>query len=281
MLRRITRCSPLLLTLALACQKPPATDTTSPNDATATDQTQNTEADAPAEAPLPDAAEVLAKSIEALGGKAAIEAVKSSYTESKTEIKAQGLTLVTRIWSKGDNFYAESDMPGVGLSQIWKKGDEIWSKDPISGMRKLEGKEAEQARWSSDSLLAAHWNKYFDKAETIARSKAGDREVIEVQLSREGGDALVLLFDAETSMPVGQAFKQETPMGAMAIRITFDDYREIEGVMVSFRSVTDMQLMSMVQTTEKYEINVDVDDAKFAPPKPGEPAKAKTKAKGG
>lgn len=278
--RRILRCSPLLLTFVLACQKPPAADTTTPADATATSPEPNADADAPpAEAPLPAASDVLAKSIEAMGGKAAIEAVKSSYTESKTEIKAQGLSLVTRIWSKGDNFYVESDMPGVGLSQVWKKGDDIWAKDPINGLRKLEGKEADQARWSSDPMLAANWNKYFDDAQTVGRSKDGDRELVEVKLSKAGGDELVLLFDAETSMPAGQSFKQETPMGAMAIRITLADYREVAGVMVPFRSVTDMQLMSAIQTTEKYEVNVEVDDAKFEPPLPGNPPKAKTPSK--
>jgi hypothetical protein len=278
--RRIVRLCPLLLTLSLGCQKPPATDTTTPDDATAaTTETEPATSDAPPEAPLPAAQDVLAKSIEALGGKAAIEAVKSSYTEAKTEIKAQGLSLVTHIWSKGDNFYIESDMPGVGLSQVWKRGDDIWSKDPINGLRKLEGKEAAQARWSSDPLLAANWNKYFATAETIGRSKDGDRELLEVKLGNENGDALVLLFDAKTSMPAGQVFEQETPMGAMKIRITVGDYREVEGVMVPFRSVTDMQLMSAVQTTEKYEVNVEVDDAKFDPPLAVAPAKAEGKDK--
>lgn len=285
MLRRRIALLPLLLTVSLACEKPPATDTTTPTDATKP-TTDATEEAPPAEAPLPSADEVLSKSIEALGGRAAIEAVKSSYTESKTEIKAQSLNLVTKIWAKGDNFYTESDMPGVGLSQLWKQGDDVWSKDPINGLRKLEGKEAAQARWATDPLLAANWNEYFEKAETVGRTKEGDKELIEVKLSSASGDELVLLFDAKTSLPAGQAFKQETPMGALAVRNHLDDYREVQGVMVPFRSVTDMQLMSAVQTTVKYEVNVPIDDAKLAPPLPGtaaaepEPEKGKPKGKG-
>ena len=283
MLRRRIALLPLLLTVSLACEKPPATDTTTPTDATP----PPTETEAPpAEAPLPSADEVLSKSIEALGGRAAIDAVKSSYTESKTEIKAQGLNLVTKIWAKGDDFYVEADMPGVGLSQLWKKGDDLWSKDPINGLRKLEGKEAAQARWASDPLLAANWNEYFEKAETVGRTKDGDKELIEVKLSSASGDELGLLFDAKTSLPAGQAFKQQTPMGALAVRVNLSDYRDVQGVMVPFRSVTDMQLMSAVQTTEKYEVNVPIDDAKLQPPLPGteaaepEPDKGKTKGKG-
>lgn len=276
--RRIALLCPLLVTLSLACEKPPAT---TPTDATPPKAEPEAE---PAEAPLPTADEVLAKSIEALGGRTAIEAVKSSYTETKTEIKAQGINLVTRIWAKGDDFYVESDMPGVGLSQVWKKGDEVWSKDPINGLRKLEGKEAAQARWASDPLLAANWNKYFEKAETVGRVKEGDKELYEVRLSNQGGDELVLLFDAETSLPAGQAFKQETAMGSLPVRVTVDDYRNVQGVMVPFRSVTDLKLMNAVQTTEKYEVNVPVDDAKLQLPTqgdaPAEPAEAADEGKG-
>ena len=56
---------------------------------------------------------------------------------------------------------------------------------------------------------------------------------------------------------------------ALAVRNRLDDYSEVQGVMVPFRSVTDMQLMSAVQTTVKYEVNVPIDDAKLAPPLPG------------
>jgi hypothetical protein len=279
--RRIALFCSLLLTPALGCEKPPASDTTTPPAGGDAPPAADAE---PAEAPLPTVDEVLARSIEAVGGRAAVDAIKSSYTESKTEIKAQGLSVVTRVWSKGDDFYVESDMPGVGLSQVWKKGDDIWSKDPINGMRKLEGKEAHQARWSSDSLLAANWKKYFDQAELLGRKQEGERELYEVALTTSAGDRLVLLFDAKTSLPAGQVFEQQTPMGAMAIRIEVGDFREVQGVMVPFRSVTDMQLMSAVAITEKYEVNVEVDDAMLVPPSetpppPTEPVKPKGKAK--
>jgi hypothetical protein len=288
--RRIALLCPcLLLSMSLACEKPPATDTTTPTDATPVKTADSEPKDAPpADAPLPPAEELFAKSVEALGGRPAIDAVKSSYSEAKTEIKAQGINLVSRTWTKGRDFYIESDMPGVGLSQVWKKGDELWSKDPINGLRKLEGKEADQARWASDPLLAANWNLYFDKAETVGRTEDGGKERYEVKLSSASGDELVLSFDAKTSLPAGQAFKQATPMGAMAVRISLEDYRDVHGVMVPFRSVTAVPLMSMVQTTEKYEVNVEVDDAKLQPPVPGatpaeptepKPGKGKTKGK--
>lgn len=291
--RRLVRlCLPLALPL-LACQKPPAGPTTPPDDAAASATPAEPVAADPAtppEAPLPVAEDLLARSIDAVGGKAAIDAIASSYTETKMEITAQHITMSTKVWSKGDNFYVESDMPGVGKTEVWKKGPDIWSRDPINGLRKLEGKEAAQARWSSEPVLAANWREYFAKAQTLGRSKVDQGDVVEVELTSEDGEQrLVLLFDEKTAMPAGMTFEQESPMGAMPIRITYGDFREIAGVKIPFRSVTDMQLMSMVQTTEKHEVNVEIDDAKFDPPNPENSAadkakdndkgKSKTKAK--
>ncbi len=260
MLRTMFRLSLVLALPALGCKPPPAAETTPP---VAVEQPEEDEEQA-----LPDAKMVLAKSIEAVGGAAAIEAIASSYTESTTEIKAQNFTVVTKIWSKGTNFYVESDMPGMGKTQVWKKGDDVWSKDVVGGLRQLEGAEAAQARWSADPLLAAHWEQYFDTATTVARTEEGDRTLVEIELSTADGEQkLGLLFDAESYLPAGQTFTQQTQMGPMPIRITFEDYREVAGVMTSFRAITDMQLMNAVQTTDKYEVNVEVDDAKFEPPK--------------
>lgn len=269
MLRRsILRLSLMTTLIAAGCQKPPAGEPTETPESSGAVET-GTEAgegdEASAEAPLPAAEEILAKSIDAVGGKEAIDRIESSYMEAKTEIKAQNMTISTKIWSKGGNFYLESDMPGMGLSQVWKKDKDVWSKDPINGLRKLEGKEADQALWSADPMLAANWKDYFEAAETVGRRTVGDLEVLEVELSK-GETSLVLLFDAKSFLPAGQSFMQETPMGEMPIEITYGDYREVEGVMTAFESVTDMQLMSATQTTETYEVNVEIDDAKFDPP---------------
>lgn len=268
MLRRsILRLSLLSTLVAAGCQKPPAAESEPPESVTAPDPAEGDDATAEANAndDLPPAEQVLAGAIEAVGGKAAVDAIESSYMESKTEIKAQNITIETRIWSKGDNFYVESDMPGMGVQQIWKKGQDVWSKDPINGMRKLEGKEAHQARWSAEPLLAANWSEYFDEAQTIDVRTVGEQEVVEVELRSEES-TVKLQFDAKSYLPAGQSFMQETPMGATAIEITYEDYKEVAGVMTPFRSVTNMQLMSAVQTTEKYEVNVEIDDAKFDPP---------------
>ncbi|MEM7160234.1 MAG: hypothetical protein AAF799_45770 [Myxococcota bacterium] len=270
MLRKTARLCFLLTLTAAACEKPPAGEPTevpgeaNTEPAAAGEEAPEATADAPA-ADLPEATEVLAQAVEAIGGKEAVDKITSSYMESKTSIKAQNLDYKTKIWSKGDNFYVEIVMPGVGTSQVWKKGEEIWSKDPINGMRKLEGKEADQTRWGADPLLAANWQKYFDEAKTLEVRDLGDKQVYAVQLSK-GETELVLLFDVEGYLPAGQSFTQETPMGSLPVTVTLEDYRKVEGVMTSFKSVTSMQIMNIEQSIEKYDVNVEIDDAKFDHP---------------
>ncbi len=265
MLRRIIRTCLLVTVPTMGCNKPPA-ETNVPEPA----------AEAPADdGALPAAEDVLTQSVEAMGGAAAFDAIKSSYTESKAEIKAQGITVVTYSWTKGDNFYSEADLAGMGKQQMWKKGDEIWSKDPVFGFRKLDGKEAAQARWSAEGpMLAANWNEYFDKAETTGRVDGDDGSLVEVELSSEDGQSVVMQFDEKTHLLIGMTLEQLSPMGATPMHTVMSDFREVAGIMVPFKTVAEVQMTTMETTTEKFEVNVEIPDSKFEPPKEGSDAPA-------
>jgi len=267
MLRPIVRTCLLLTLPALGCQKPPA-ETTPPADASATvDPGAETTDDAGPEQPLPPAEEILAKSVEAMGGAAAIEAIESSYTEIDAEIKAQGIKVLTLAWTRGDDFYSEADLAGMGKQQQWKKGDDIWSKDPVFGFRKLEGQEAAQAQWIAEGpMLGATWREHFDRAETTGRNQTDQGTLLEVTLTSADGQTVVLEFDAESYLPVGMAFDQLSPMGATPLHTTQSDFREVAGVLFPYRSVTEVQMTTMEATTRKFEVNVDIPDEKFEPP---------------
>lgn len=267
-----------LVALLAACGKdPPAT--TDPSAAAPAPAPATDAADAPtAAADLPPAEEVLEQAVVALGGRDKLDAVKSFYSESKMEIPAQKISAVVRTWWKDGDFYMENDMTGVGLSQVWKHGEDIWSQDPINGRRKLEGKEARQSMWGASVSLAADWKRYFQTAETVGRRAEGETELIDVKLTDADGTEVTLSFDATSHLPVEQSFTQETPMGNLPIRTTMEDYRDVAGVKTSFRSTTNMAVMSAVQTVEKFEPNVEVDEAKFVPPAAKTDKKAKAEA---
>lgn len=229
------------------------------------DATGQTASDAPA---LPDAAALLAASAEAHGGAARLDALHSYYTESQLTMSAMGLSGVVKTWWKDDDFYSETEIPGVGLSRLGGQGGKVWGDDPINNLREITGIEAEQARWGSSPCVVHRWQRYFKSATTTAVVKVDGRELAEILLVSHLGDKVTLRIDTATKMPVSQSFAQANPFGAVPVTATYGDFREIDGYQIPFRQEADAALGKISATTLRYDVNVDIDASRFVPPGP-------------
>ncbi len=218
---------------------------------------------------LPEASVLLDKAVDAVGGKAKIEAMHSFYTESAVEIDGQNIRAATKLWWKDGDFYTEQDMGGVGMLRAGKQGDVIWSDDPINGRRKLSGVEAEQLAWASSLVLAADWQRHFARAETVAERQLGGKRVYDVKLTSKTGAENLVTFDADTGLNVAQKFEQASPMGKVPVSVSLEDYREHDGVKVAFKLVTDASLLKATQVITKLEFGAEVDTTRFAMPSGG------------
>jgi hypothetical protein len=220
----------------------------------------------PSEPALPEAEALLAEAVDAIGGRAALDKVRSFYSETKIEIPSQSLRGTARVWWKAGDFYLELDMDGIGTTRTWKRGADVWADDPIQGRRKLEGLEAQQAKWSASVAMVAEWKQHFDKAEIAGRRDLAGKPAIDVRLSGAEGAEMILTIDEATHLVVEQGYTQTSPMGSIPVRVTMSDYRDVAGVKTSFRSEMSLTIMTMVSTVQTFEANVPVDDAKFTPP---------------
>lgn len=225
--------------------------------------------DAPAPEPedsLPDAKELLAKSVEAVGGQATLDTVKSFHLVGTIGAPKQNLTGKVETWWKGGDFYMVQTIPGLGINRSGKKGDVIWAEEPINGLRKLEGKEAEQHMWASSLLLTADWDQFFDEAKTTAEREIEGKKVYDIELSAKSGATLTLTLDAKTHLMVEQSFKVHSPLGAMPVTIRSTDYREVDGMKIPYKQVTNASLMELTQELSVVELNAPVDESTFAMP---------------
>lgn len=218
------------------------------------------------ESNLPDAKELLAKSVEAVGGKATLDTVKSFHLEGTIGAPKQNLTGKVETWWKGGDFYMVQTIPGLGINRSGKKGDVIWAEEPINGLRKLEGKEAEQHMWASSLLLTADWEQFFDEATTVAEREVEGKKVYDIELSAKSGAKLTVTLDAKSHLMVEQSFKVHSPLGSMPVTIRSTDYREVDGMKIPYKQVTDASLMELTQELSVVELNAPVDESTFAMP---------------
>ena len=217
-------------------------------------------------AKLPTAESLLAKHVEAAGGQAAIDSFKSVYTEGRLEVEAQNLSGKVRSWWKDGRFYIEESIEGVGKTRAGYDGETVWSDDPISQLRELEGAEAEQYAWASCLFLAAQWNKFFERAETVGERESAGRKLYDVQLTTESGIKVQVSFDGETGLMVEQKFDQQSAMGKIPLTVRLSDYRTVAGYKFPHRQETETPILSGVQVYDKIEVNPNVDDALFTMP---------------
>lgn len=222
--------------------------------------------EAPPENAFPAAADLLAKSVEAVGGKAKLESVKSFHLEGTIGAPKQNLTGKVETWWKGGDFYMVQTIPGLGINRSGKKGDLIWAEEPINGLRKLEGKEAEQHMWASSLLLTADWRDFFETAKTVAERTIDGKKAYDIELSAKSGAVLTVTIDTSSYLMVEQSFKVFSPMGSMPVTIRSTDYREVEGMKIPYKQVTDASIMELTQELSVVELNAEVDEANFAMP---------------
>ncbi|MEM6292781.1 MAG: hypothetical protein AAGA54_16020 [Myxococcota bacterium] len=264
-MRRITLCLCALFLLP-ACTEPaetkPAADAKTAQDGAKGDA----KADAPKDDGLPKAAELLAASVDAVGGADVLESVKNFHLKGSIAAPKQNLSGEVETWWEGGDFYMVQTIPGLGINRSGKKGDVIWAEEPINGLRKLEGKEAEQHLWASSLMLAADWQQFFDSAETTGERELEGKKVYDIKLTSKSGAALTLTLDAKSKLMVEQSFEVHSPMGSMPVTIASLDYRDVSGMKIPHKQVTDASLMKLTQELTVVEINPGVDASKFGLP---------------
>lgn len=223
--------------------------------------------EAPPAPALPAAEELLDRAAVAMGGKEAFARVHSFHYRGTLDMQGQNIRGDLEIWWKDGNFYMEQAVPGIGKIKAGKQGEQMWAEDPVNGRRTLTGVEAEQHAWASSLLLAAEWQRYFDRAQTVAVREVDGRTLYDVRLQAASGLEVTMSFDAESGLQVGQSFEQVTPMGKQPFEVTFEDYRDVEGIKLAHRQVIDAKIQTVVQEITEVELNAEVDESRFALPR--------------
>jgi len=212
--------------------------------------------------------EIIEKSIEFSGGRAAVDRVTSTVSKGIATIEfAGGVTAGVETYAKApDKFLMIMTLGEMGQVRQGYDGKVAWSEDPQFGLRELEGEQAAQIKRQAVFHSALRWKEMFPKAEVRGKEKIGDREVWAVVLTPTEGKPVTQFFDASDFSLVRQVMKQPSDQGEIEITVDLSDYREVDGVKAPFlmKQTLPMGEISIALTEMKH--NVEIDDAKFAKP---------------
>jgi hypothetical protein len=195
--------------------------------------------------PLPTASDIFTKSIEAIGGEAAIRKHTSMVTKGTLSMPAAGMSGKLEIITLAPNkILTLMEFAGVGKITQGFDGTVGWSMNPMQGPSLIEGSMLEELKKSSDMYKDLDPSKIWTKAETKGAVNYGGIPCYEIAVTGGPGDG-ALYYEIQTGLTRGMMLTVETPMGKMPSTTIMSDYKEFDGVKIATR--TDVEAMNMKQ----------------------------------
>ena len=252
------------LPLALPSPRPQPPAASAPGQATAT----------PAPTPAgPTADQILAKYLDALGGQAAIDKLKTLVMKG-TYTGANGEALSYEISMAAPDKFDIMVTTQQGTIERGFDGKVGWEKGPRGVTELAAGVLAglkEKFLFYSNIKL----KEQFTQMRVGRRDKIGDHEVISIGGRTADNRREQLYFDAQSGLLLRRIRYLPTMIGVIPEQMDFDDYRDVEGVKFPFTvKVAAVEVGNPIATRSYTEIkvNVAIDDSKFKMPAATKPA---------
>lgn len=218
--------------------------------------------------------ELMAKTIEAAGGEANLRKITSRVTEIDIDLINQGVKGTAKSFAKLPNKSAtETTMTALGKT-IAKgfeffdgtRGEEVFTFAPVE---KYAGKKLEDARLGADLYAPLNWKTNYKTIEVKGVEKCGaDEECYVVEFTPEKGTKVTEFYSTKTFLLMKRrgTIASSTSETVIPYSITFSDYRDVDGVKISFRMVNSIPTMGeMITVVKSVKHNVPVEDNLFAP----------------
>jgi hypothetical protein len=222
-------------------------------------------AQVPAAGSLPTAQALVARSVEALGGRAAIERLPARWESNSIEISAQGLRIAMQMFVSGNKIVTLSEMPGLGTIRSGFDGEVGWMINPALGPQLLDGNQLQQARQSADPLAVLHPERYVASMQTVEETDFGSGRCYRVRVTTPWGETYDEFFNKETGLPQGTVRRQASPQGDVEISAQITEYRTVAGVRLPRVIRAEMMGMQIINRVDSTEIRA-IPDSVFALP---------------
>lgn len=209
--------------------------------------------------------EVLAKYTTAIGGKAAVDAIKDidMKMSAQTEGPQGSMTIITNILRKAPNKQVY-EVQGMGMTFMRMAIDGAKSKmTGRMGEREITGADLEVALakavlFSDINYKAAGITAAYDGTETI-----DGKNTHKIKFSKAGQN-WVDFYDATSGLKVRSLESRKSPQGEQVNITDYADYKEYNGVKFPTTTKTKMGPRETESSLESIKINKGIDDKKFS-----------------
>ncbi len=231
--------------------------------------------------------EVMSKAIAALGGEANWRKLSSREMKYDLDFEHQGVKGAGVTYQKAPNLFAtETTFIALGkpIATAFeyfdgREGGDVTSFSPADA---FSGQRLEDVKIENDFYGLLNWKNGLKSAEVEGTSELGGEEFYIVVIRPEKANEYTYFISTKTFLPLkrmGIIVSSRSNVKLPVIQ-TFSDYRLVDGVMISYKTVTTTPTMGdVVSHIREIKHNVSIDDAKFKP-KPATTGNTQTKTAG-
>jgi hypothetical protein len=229
----------------------------------------STNSEKPKPAPASEAKtaeEVFDRYTTAVGGRSAIEKIKTRVIKSITELPTFNITAKVETFAKAPDKYYTIMVIDAGTIERGFDGKTGWSRDPFGGgLRELTGLELAGLKQDSELHLPSTMKTFFSKAKLKGKERGsnGDAYVVDIPIGDKVEQAY---FSADTGLLTHWKKEILSPQGAVPAEQTFEDYREVDGVKIAFTTTLTSAQFNYTNRLTEVKNNAEVPDDKFTKP---------------
>lgn len=221
-----------------------------------------------AAAKMPSVGEILAKYVQAIGGRQANEKIKSRMIKGTVELMPMGVSGTFENYAAApDKSISKVTLAGIGDLLEGFDGTTAWSINPFQGNREKQGEELAQAKIANSFNREMNLAKFYPKLELKGIEKVGAGDAYVIAGTPDNLPSDTFYFDTKSGLLVRQDTTAISPEGKVPSKTFFEDYREVDGVKIPFKTRSVLPQLEVVTTNTEVKNNVAVEDSKFAKPK--------------
>lgn len=207
---------------------------------------------------------IIAKHIEATGGRAAQEAIKSMIQKGGAYVAAAGAEVDFTSYYKDGNRINIIEFPGVGKLIQGVTGDIAWQQSPFEGNFVLQGDAAALMRDDASPNPLLNWQETYETAEVSGE----ENDTTVVVFTTLGGTTTTRYFDNTSGLLTKQV--QTNPSGGSltttssnSLTNTFADYKKVGDIVQAHKIGVDAVEGQFELTFTSMELNTQIDDSTF------------------
>src|SRR5215831_17758562 len=214
--------------------------------------------------------EIIEKHLAALGGRAALNNLKSRSVKGTITVSTPGGNLTGTIEALNEvpnksRTFIQLDLTSLGLGKVVQDqrfdGTSGYVLDTMQGNRDITGDQLEVMKNAQFPNPLLNYKEMGATVELAGKEKVGDRDAYVLIGKPKTGPVIRYYIDAETYLPIRSVMKIMVRGTEVEQTTETSDFREVDSVKVPFRIKTTSSLQTVLVTITQVEQNKQIDQS--------------------